>query len=102
MLIIGAILGGVVVVFMLQNLAPVSVSFLLWNFEGSIAIIVILAVVIGMIISWFLSIPDLFQLSNLKSKNKRLQNDLELHKQKLSQAEAAPSPLGSENRTDLK
>lgn len=81
--IIGIILGAVVVVFILQNIAPVSVVFLGWNLDGSLAVIVLLAIVAGMLISWLLSIPDLLRLSDLKSHNKRLQKDLDAHKQEL-------------------
>jgi lipopolysaccharide assembly protein A len=102
MFIIGIILGGAVVIFMLQSLAAVSVSFLAWNFDGSLALIVILAVVFGMIISWLLAIPDMFRLSNLKSHNKRLEDDLYAHKQKLSQVEADLSQAKAENTIIVK
>ena len=52
--IIGIILGAVVVVFILQNIAPVSVVFLGWNLDGSLSVIVLLAIVAGMLISWLL------------------------------------------------
>ena len=87
MFIIGSILGAGVVIFMLQNISSVSVAFLGWQFEGSLALIVILAVVVGMVISWLLAIPDMLRLSDLKSNNNKLQKDLELHKQKLSETE---------------
>ncbi len=87
MFIIGSILGAAVVVFVLQNITAVSVSFLSWHFDGSIALIVIFAVLVGMLISWMLSIPDLLQLSSVKSRNKKLEKDLDLHKQKLSETE---------------
>lgn len=87
MFIIGIILGAGVVIFVLQNIAPVSVSFMVWHFDGSLAVIVILAALIGMLISWFLAIPDMLRLSDLKSNNKKLQKDLEVHKQKLSETE---------------
>ncbi len=87
MFIIGSILGAAVVVFILQNITPVSVSFLSWQFDGSLAVIVILAVLAGMVISWLLSIPDMLKISDLKSHNKKLQKDLEIHKQKLSETE---------------
>jgi lipopolysaccharide assembly protein A len=83
MFIIGIILGAAVVVFMLQNFAAVSISFLIWHFDGSLAIVVILAVVFGMLISWIFAIPDMLRLSQLKSHNKKLQLDLDVHKQKL-------------------
>lgn len=87
MLIIGIILGAAVVVFMIQNLASVSISFLAWQFDGSLALIVILAILLGMVISWLLSIPDMFRISNLRSHNRRLEQDLEAHKQKLSETQ---------------
>jgi lipopolysaccharide assembly protein A len=87
MFIIGIILGAGVVVFVLQNIAPVSVAFLSWQFDGSLALIVILAILLGMIISWLLAIPDLLRLSDLKSHNNKLQKDLDVHRQKLSETE---------------
>lgn len=87
MFIIGIILGAGVVVFVLQNVAAVSVSFLSWQFDGSLALIVILAILLGMIISWLLAIPDLLRLSDLKTHNNKLQKDLDVHRQKLSETE---------------
>jgi lipopolysaccharide assembly protein A len=87
MFIIGIILGAGVVVFVLQNVAAVSVSFLSWQFDGSLALIVILAILLGMIISWLLAIPDLLRLSDLKSHNNKLQKDLDVNRQKLSETQ---------------
>ncbi|MDB5188810.1 MAG: hypothetical protein JWM92_408 [Candidatus Nomurabacteria bacterium] len=87
MFIIGIILGAAVVVFVLQNIASVSVAFLVWQFNGSLAVLIILAILVGMIISWLLAIPDMLRLSDLKNHNKKLQNDLEDHRQKLAEAE---------------
>jgi lipopolysaccharide assembly protein A len=87
MFIIGIILGAGVVVFVLQNIAPVSVAFLSYQFEGSLAVIVILAILLGMIISWLLAIPDLLRLSDLKSHNNKLQKDLDHNRAKLSETE---------------
>jgi hypothetical protein len=39
--------------------------------------------VFGMLISWIFAIPDMLRLSQLKSHNKKLQLDLDVHKQKL-------------------
>ncbi len=85
--IIGLLLGGVAVMFVLQNVAPVTVAFFGWQFEGSLALVLLLAILGGMLISWFLSLPQMFRLSDLRWRNKRLQKDLEAHKQKLSETE---------------
>ncbi len=55
--------------------------------EGSLAVVLLLAILAGMIISWLLSIPDMLRLSDLKSHNTKLRRDLELHQQKLSETE---------------
>lgn len=93
--IIGVILGAATLVFAIQNLTIVAVNFLGWHTEGNLALILIVAVLIGMILSWIFSIPQLLRLSDLYSRNKKLANrldekELELSetKGKLSQAEA--------------
>jgi uncharacterized integral membrane protein len=40
----------VMVIFSLQNAAPVAVAFLSWKFEASVAIIILLAALIGILI----------------------------------------------------
>jgi len=44
------ILIGVAVIFSVQNASPVALSFLTWHFEASLAVVVLLALVIGMIL----------------------------------------------------
>ncbi len=89
-LIIGILLGGVAVIFALQNLAPVMVSFLGWNFEGSIALIVIIALLAGIIISLLLSlssaITGMLNESRLKRHNESLKKELDEHKVMLADA----------------
>lgn len=79
-LVIGILLGVTTVIFALQNMAPVSVVFLSWTFEGSMALILILTMVAGVIIAVLMSLPDFikksFRISNLKSQNKILKEDL--------------------------
>lgn len=79
-LILGLLLGGLTVVFALQNISPVSVTFLAWQFDGSLALVLVLAVVAGMLISSLLSMPRLvqryFQVSNLRNKNAQLKDEL--------------------------
>lgn len=86
--IIGLLLGAVVVLFILQNVIPITVSFLSWQFDGTLAFILILAVVAGMLISALLSLPEMIRnrarFSHLRNHNRKLQDELELHKQLLS------------------
>jgi uncharacterized integral membrane protein len=83
--IIGLLLGAAAIIFVVQNITPVTVSFLGWSFDGSLAIVLLFALVGGMLISWLLSIPEMLRLSDLRKHNKFLSRELEDHKQKLSE-----------------
>ena len=50
-LIIAVIVIAAVVIFSIQNAAPVSVAFLTWKFGASLAVIVFLAFVIGIVVA---------------------------------------------------
>jgi len=88
--IIGLVLGGIMVVFVLQNIIPVTVNFFAWEFSGSLSVILVLAIVAGMLVSFLLSLPEMirkeFNVSRLKKDNKKLQGELDEHKQKLTEA----------------
>ena len=89
-LILGLILGAGFVVFALQNTQMVMVTFLGWGFEGSVAIIVIAALLAGIIISLLMSIPaairNMMKESNLRGHNEALRRELDEHKAKLDDA----------------
>ena len=58
-LIVGVITLCIVVLFSVQNAGPVAVSFLSWHFEASLAIVIALSVLGGMItgmtiLSWIM------------------------------------------------
>ena len=79
-LIIGLVLGATAIIFAAQNITTVSVVFLAWQFQGSLALILVLAVVSGILICSFLSLPDVirkrFQISRLKDDNDKLKDSL--------------------------
>lgn len=88
--IIGIVLGGAVVIFALQNLSPVMVTFLGWSFEGSIAFIVLIALFAGIVVSLLFSlssfISGMMAQSKLKGHNDALRKDLDQHKEMLQEA----------------
>jgi uncharacterized integral membrane protein len=88
--IVGIVLGGAMVIFALQNLAPVMVSFLGWNFEGSVALIVLISMLAGVIISLLFSlssaITGMLNESRLKRHNESLKKELDDHKVMLAEA----------------
>lgn len=89
--IIGIIIGGGLVVFALQNLTPVMVTFFGWNLQGSIALIVVIAFLAGGLVTLLFSLSAAFtgmmNESRLKKHNAKLQKDLDDHKQALNEAE---------------
>lgn len=59
--IVVLIIVALVTVFSVQNAAPVTISFLFWTFDGSLAIVILLSTVMG-----FLLASALFMLLRLK------------------------------------
>lgn len=79
-LFIGLILGAVAVIFALQNLEVITVTFLAWQLDGSLAVILILAVTTGVLIGVLVSLPGAirssFQISSLRKQNIGLKEQL--------------------------
>lgn len=82
--IIGILLGAVAVVFALQNINVITVTFFSWELTGSLALILLIALITGMLIAIFLLLPQ-FTKSHFKLKNLQKEKDAlaeELIKQK--------------------
>lgn len=56
-LILGIVFAIGAVLFALQNIAPVTVTVALWSFEGSLALVLLLALGLGALIAGLLSSP---------------------------------------------
>jgi uncharacterized integral membrane protein len=102
-----AILVGLAVVigavaFALQNNVPVTVTFLLWRFDSSLPIVLLLAVAAGALIVALLSTPSVLRLQWTAARQRRRINALELANQELSARleqpalAADPAPSGLE------
>jgi uncharacterized integral membrane protein len=65
------IIAVVVIVFLIQNALPVTVTLLAWHFDASLAIVVILSVLVGMVIMTLVFIltgaKKYFQKKNVSS-----------------------------------
>ncbi len=79
-LIIGLLMGGVAVVFALQNVAVVTVMFMGWQFEGSLALIILLAIAVGVVMSILISMPNAIskslRIARLRKEKARLEERL--------------------------
>ncbi|MDP4020425.1 MAG: LapA family protein [Candidatus Adlerbacteria bacterium] len=89
-LTLGIVLGIISVVFALQNTEVVTVSFLTWQFEGSLALVLLLTIMSGILMTLLILFPSLikeaFSLASLKRQKKALEAELTTAKQ------AEPSP----------
>jgi putative membrane protein len=95
-LIIGFALGIAALLFALQNTEVVALSFLGWQFQSSLALLVLVAVGVGILISILASIPSAlsasFRIMGLKKENKNLAQEVEAHRQALAAVAAAEQP----------
>lgn len=78
--IVGLLLGAVAVVFALQNIEVMVVSFFAWQFASSMAVILSLALLTGMVVALLLTLPELttnyFINRALRKRNKELEEEL--------------------------
>ena len=78
-------LGATTIVFALQNISVVTVSFFAWEITGSLSLVLLLAVTSGVLIAMLLLLPEFisnhFRHKSLTEENKRLKEDLEKQKQ---------------------
>ncbi len=79
-LILGLVVGAISVVFALQNVFPVTVTFFAWDITGSLALIIAFSLLAGLLIAALLSIPEAvrsaFLILNLKKENKKLTEEI--------------------------
>ncbi len=112
LVIIGLIMAVVAVLFAFQNATMVTISFGVWQFKESLAIILLLTLGLGIIISLLLSIPTILKRGwqNTQQKNKiaELQTQLQMEgktnsqqqQQELAKKEAAQELLQAFNLAD--
>lgn len=96
-LIVGIVLGVVSVFFILQNVAPVTVTFMTWHFNGSLALVLFAAMASGVLITLLMLLPSFIKddvyLSVLKKQKKELEDELAQHKQAATQTSATQTVL---------
>jgi putative membrane protein len=77
LLIIALLIAILAIVFALQNTAAVTITFLVWTFQGSLALVMILALVAGVLLAFFALLPSSIRLRLRASSHKRDKSDLE-------------------------
>lgn len=90
-LILALILSGIAILFALQNTAPVTVSFVVWRFDSFLALVIIIALAAGALISMLLSLPSLIRHKwNLNTQSKKigsLESNLTDYRARLEEAQ---------------
>ncbi|MBA7529546.1 Lipopolysaccharide assembly protein A [subsurface metagenome] len=76
-LIVAIIVAILAVVFALQNAVPITVSFLTWRFESSLALVLLITVALGIIISLLVSVPSMIRTRRIISGQKKKIQELE-------------------------
>ncbi len=64
LLIMSLLIAVLAIVFAVQNAAPVTVTFLLWQFKGSLALILLLTFVLGVIVALLAVLPGIVRRSS--------------------------------------
>ena len=92
LIIIALLIAIVAVIFALQNVTAITVTFLFWSFNGSLALVLLITLAVGVIISLLASAPGLVRgkwtTSNQKKKLSTLEAERNTFKQKAEEAEA--------------
>lgn len=95
LLLVAILVAALAVVFAVQNTDPVTVDFLFWSFEGSKALILLVALAAGAIASSLASIPSMFRASRQAASLRRRVEELETEVRTLRQV-SPPSPPAAE------
>lgn len=73
LLILALIVAIIAIMFAIQNTAPVTVTFFLWQFHQSLALVLIIAVLVGALILLLAVLPSVFRGQwNSKNLKKRI------------------------------
>jgi len=79
-LVLALIIALIAVVFTIQNAALVTVTFLVWDLNHSLAFVVLLAILAGVLISQFVAMPTRLkrkvEITNQTKKIKEMETEL--------------------------
>jgi putative membrane protein len=92
-LIVALLIAMAALVFALQNAIPITVALLGWKFESSLALLLLVTLVLGVLLGFSFSMPAIFrrsrEISRQKVKIKELEKSLEIQ-----QNSAKPPQMG--------
>lgn len=77
LVVFALIISLIAILFALQNAYAIPVSFLIWRFYGSLALILLLTLALGVIIGLLVTAPTIIKRGWVSSRQKRQLNQLE-------------------------
>ncbi len=90
-LLFSLVIAVLAIVFALQNAAVVTIIFLAWRFDGSLALVILVALGVGALVSLLASLPSLargsWTIASQKRKVKQLESQITDYQKQLAQAE---------------
>jgi lipopolysaccharide assembly protein A len=79
-LLVGIVLGGLTVIFALQNVAMVTVNLWMWQFSAPLAIVLLGTVMSGIIITLLILLPTMIReelyVKTLKRQKREIEDEL--------------------------
>ena len=95
-LIVALVIALLAVVFALQNTMAITISFLAWTVTGSLSLVVLITLVIGIVIGLLVLAPSTikksFTVSNHIKRIGALEKELDEHKAKIAELQI-PRPV---------
>src|SRR4051812_9707612 len=102
-LILGVLIGAAAIIFILQNVTPVTVAFFSYHLDGSLALVLFLAMLAGVIVTILVLLPgfvrDEFAVSRLRKQNKDLEDELVAAKKSLQEIASRPTVVQADSVT---
>jgi uncharacterized integral membrane protein len=104
-LIVGLIIGAVSVIFILQNIVPVTVTFFNWDMSGSLSVILLLSLLAGMLIAVLILLPSFikaeWQIRVYKKRIKQLEGETFVEERPQTSRVTEMAPVSSEPGLDI-
>jgi len=101
-LIVALIILIITVIFALQNAVSVTISFLVWEFTGSLSLVLLGTLTVGLLIGWLVLTPSMLKRAfTISTQRKRITAlEKEINANEPEEAAALPASA-TENVSDL-
>jgi uncharacterized integral membrane protein len=102
--IFGLLIGAIAVMFALQNIDIITVTFFTWHMTGSLALVLLLTISAGVVVTVLLLLPgsikNYFKYKALLKENKKLEEELRKQKELTMFAKITPVDEGVITKID--